>query len=275
MKSFKKLTGTVMCLVIVLWVCSCKKEIAATPSVKHDPTAGVVSQIKNDDGFMPGKYVFFQVIQQPDAIDTTASFSINVFAKFTDDLTGIPVNAGNIVINNSQTITSGAGNLYQYSYDQNTLLKAKSYLGNYVDIQVKGSNVIDSLTRKLYIPRPVFLNNLYKSIFTISNNKSYHFSWNADPQNMFGKVLIQVDHYPGLPAHDTSINLISVKSLVYTVNDNGNFVIPAADLQRFPVSSYISISISRASDNIWPTDKSQVEFIAVSASTSAPILIKN
>ena len=225
--------------------------------------------------FMPGKYVFFQVMQNADAIDTSASFTINIFGKFTNDITGAIVNAGNIIINNSQIITSGPDNLYQYTYDQNTLPQGKASMGNFIDVQVKGSNSVDSLRRKLYIPKPIFLYNLYKSISTISNNKSYNLSWNPDPQNMFGKVLIQVSYYSGISMYNNPGNPKSVKSLLYTVSDNGSFVIPAADLQRFPVSSYISISISRATDNSWPTDRSHIEYIAVSSAFTSPILVQN
>ena len=170
---------------------------------------------------------------------------------------------GNIIIDNSPNYYHWFPNLYEYKYDQNTQPRGKAAMGNFVDLQVQGSNSVDSLRRKLYIPKPIFLHNLYKSISTISNNKSYNLSWNPDPQNMFGKVYIEISYCPEISHHNNSGNPKSVKSLTYTVNDNGNYSIPAADLKRFPVSSYISISISRASDNSWPTDKSRIEYLAI------------
>jgi hypothetical protein len=273
MRYFNKLTGILLCASIALWITSCKKDI--TPAKNYDPTVGVVSLIKNDMSFMPGKYVFFQVIQNADAVDTSASFTINIFGKFTNEITGGIVDAGNIIINNSQIIRGGPGNLYQYEYDQNTLPQGRASMGNFIDVQVKGSNSVDSLSRKLYIPKPIFLHNLYKSISTISNNKSYNLSWNPDPQNMFGKVLIEVEYQSGVSMYNNPGNPESVKSLIYTVSDNGSLVIPVADLKRFPVSSYISINISRATDNSWPTDRGHIEYIAVSSAFSAPILIQN
>lgn len=273
MRYFKILIGIMSFAFIALWITSCQKEI--TPVQNYDPTVGVVSLIKNDNGFMPGKYVYFLVMQNADAIDTSASFAINVFGKFTDDITGTTVNGGNIIINNSQIITSGSDNLYQYTYDQSSLPRAKLFMGNYIDIRVSGSNAVDSLSRKLYIPKPVFLYNLYKSISTISNNKSYNLAWNPDTQNMFRKVLIQVDYYSGLSLHNNPGNPASVRSLLYTADDDGSFTIPGADLKRFPVSSYISISISRATDNSWPADRSHIEYIAVTSACSSPILVQN
>jgi hypothetical protein len=149
-------------------------------------------------------------------------------------------------------------------------------MGNYIDLQVTGSNAIDSLRRKLYIPKQIFLYNLYKSISTISNNKSYNFSWNPDSQNMFGKVLIQVSYESQLSLYSNPRNPASVPGLSYIASDNGNFVLPAADLKRFPGSSYISIRVSRASDNIWPTTgRSLIEYIAVSSAFTSPILVQN
>ena len=272
---YKKLCVTALYIFVALFVYSCRKDIEAIPAKSYDPTVGVVSQLKDDQAFMPGKYIFFQVLQQPDAIDSAASVSINVFGKFSSDITGTPVNAGNILIDHSLAITSGPGNVYQYTYDQNSLSKGKASMGHYIDVQVEGSNAVEPLTRKLYVPGPIFLTGLYKSVSTISNNKSYHVSWNADPQNMFGKVLIQVDYYAGLSVYHNAANPASVKSLVYVTADNGNFIIPATDLQRFPVSSYVSISISRATDNSWPTAKGTIEYIAVSSSLSSPILVEN
>lgn len=255
------------------WLSSCKKDI--TPVKNFDPTVGIVSLIKNEGEIMPAKYVFIQFNQFPDNIDTTTSFSINVFGKFTNDTTGMAVNAGNIIINDLLTINSGPDNLYEYKFDQASLPFGKASMGNYIDLKITGSNAADSLRRKLYIPKPVFLNNLYKSISTISNNTSYNLSWNPDPQNMFGKVLIQVSYYSGLSRYRNRDNPVSIENLVYTVSDKGSFVIPAGDLQRFPVSSYISISISRASDDRWPTDHSHVEYIAVASAFSSPILVKD
>ena len=273
MRYFEKLIYNTLFIFTLAWISSCKKDI--TPPQNFDPTVGVVSLIKNEGEIKPGKYVFFQVLQNADAIDTSASFAINVFGKFTDDVSGAIVNAGNIVINNSLTVNGGPDNLYEYKFDQAALPMGKASLGNFINVQIRGSNAVDSLSRKLYIPKPIFLYNLYKSASTISNNKSYNLSWNPDEQNMFGKVLIQVDYHTGSSQTNNFENPGAVKGLVYTVSDNGSFVIPAADLQRFPVSSYISISISRATDNSWPTNRGHIEYIAVTSAFSSPILIQN
>lgn len=273
MEYFKKLSSITLFAFMALFNASCKKDI--TPVQNIDPTAGVVSLIKNDNGSMPGKYVFVQFNQFPDNIDTSTSFTINVFGKFTNDTTGATVNAGNIIINNSQIITGGSDNLYRYTYDQGTLPRGKASMGNFIDLQVTGSNSVVPLTKKLYIPKQIFASSLYVTTQTISNNKSYNLVWNTDSQNMFGKVLIQLSYYPGLSLHNNPGNPESVQGLSYIVSDNGSFVIPAADLRRFPVSSYISISISRASDNIWPTDRSHIEYIAVASAFTSPVLVQN
>lgn len=275
MAYFKKFTIIAFYAFNVLWIISCKKDIQVTPAKNYDPTVGVVSLIKNDNQFLPAKYIFFQVLQNADAIDTSTSFGINVFGKFTDDVSGTIVNAGNIIINNSQKITSGPDNLYQLTYDQNIWPKAKSFMGNFIEVQVTGSKDVDSIKRKLYIPKPLFLYGYYKSISTISNNKSYVLSWNADSQNMFGKVLIQLSYYSGLSVTNNPRNPTFVPGLQYTVGDNGSFVIPASDLKRFPASSYISISISRATENSWPTSRGQIEYIAVTSAYSSPILVQD
>ncbi len=128
MAYFKKFTIIAFYAFNVLWIISCKKDIQVTPAKNYDPTVGVVSLIKNDNQFLPAKYVFFQVLQNADAIDTSTSFGINVFGKFTDDVSGTIVNAGNIIINNSQKITSGPDNLYQFTYDQNTSCQRQNHL---------------------------------------------------------------------------------------------------------------------------------------------------
>jgi hypothetical protein len=273
MRYFKNLIGATLFAFIVLVITSCKKDI--TPIKSYDPTEGIVSLIKSENTLMPSKYVFFQFNQFPDNIDTSTLLSIHVFGEFTNDTTGSIINAGNIIINNSQIITSSPDNHYKYTYDQITLPLGKASMGNFIDLQVTGSNCVDSLRKKLYIPKPIFIHNLYKSISIISNNNSYNLSWNPDSQNMFGKVLIQVSYNSQLSLYNNRGNPTSVQDLSYIVSDNGSFVIPAADLKRFPVSSYISISISRASDNTWPTDRSQIEYIAVSRASTAPVLVQN
>ncbi len=92
---------------------------------------------------------------------------------------------------------------------------------------------------------------------------------------MFGKVLIQLSYYSGLSVTNNPRNPTFVPGLQYTVGDNGSFVIPASDLKRFPASSYISISISRATENSWPTSRGHIEYIAVTSAYSSPILVQN
>ena len=273
MRFFKKLMGTTLFAAQLFWITSCKKDV--TPIKNFDPTVGIVSLIKNEGEIMPGKYVFVQFNQFPDNIDRSTSFTINVFGKFINDTTGAVLNAGDIIINNSQIITRGPDNRYQYTYDQSALPGGKASMGNFIDLQVTGSNSVVPLTKKLYIPKQIFTNNLYVTTRTISNNKSYNLIWNADSQNMFGKILIQVSYNSLLSLHSNTGNPASVESLIYTVSDNGSFVIPVSDLRRFPVSSYISISLSRASDNIWPTDRGRIEYIGVSSAFTSPILVQN
>src|SRR5258705_12603687 len=115
MRYFEKLIYNTLFIFALVWISSCKKDI--TPPENFDPTTGVVSLIKNEGEIKPGKYVFFQVLQNADAIDTSTSFASNVFGKFTDDVSGTIVNAGNIVINNSLTVNGGPDNLYEYKFD--------------------------------------------------------------------------------------------------------------------------------------------------------------
>src|SRR4029079_7827102 len=141
---------------LAFWLSACKKDI--TPVKNFDPTVEIVSLIKNEDEIMPAKYVFVQFNQFPDNVDTTTSFNINVFGKFTNDTTGAVVNAGNIIINDRLSVGSGPNNLYEYKFDQASLPFGKASMGNYIDLEITGSNAADSLRRKLYIPKPVFLN---------------------------------------------------------------------------------------------------------------------
>jgi hypothetical protein len=273
MTTSKILLHTSLFMVALASVVSCKKEISQPEN--HDPTVGVVSLIKNVGEIRPSKYVFVEILQQADAIDTAASFGLSVFGNFEDERTGALLNAGKIIINDSIVVTSGPGNSYEYRLANTAMHLPHDYPGKSISVQVTGSNTVDSLKRKLYIPQPIFLYQLYKSIATISNNRSYNLSWNADAQNMFGKVLIRVDYFKGLSQSNNPANPPAVDGLTYTVNDNGGFVIPAVELQRFPVSSYISITISRATDNLWQTPGGHIEYIAVTNAYTAPILVKN
>jgi hypothetical protein len=116
----------------------------------------------------------------------------------------------------------------------------------------------------------------------IYNNQNRRLTWQPDPNNMFGKVLIQVIYYSSLSQYSNKTNPREVAGLKYIVDDNGRFDIPAFDLARFPVSSYVSINISRAHTyTVYATRgsgaaaRTRVEYISVITGHTSPLLVSH
>lgn len=250
----------------------CKKEGPFQKNV-GGPLA-VFGKISSPQDYGVKNYIALLFSEHPGYIDSNYKYSLTVFAKFLNNNTTLN-SAGVLSVNNFAFISPDANNNYAYNSQVADVNKVKEMYGNRIPISVAGNGSVNSETENLYVPRRIFNYNLDSILPTLANNKPHTLTWTADPQNIFGKVVIQLTYLQSNSIDNNPNNPSKVEALLYTPLDNGSFTIPATDLARFPVSSFVMLSISRATDNFFPIPQPPIDYIAIVSADSSPILILN
>jgi len=83
-------------------------------------------------------------------------------------------------------------------------------------------------------------------------------------------VQIQLSYFKELSQGNIPSLPDAIDDLIYTVTDNGSFIIPTIDLKRFPKGSYVGLSISRAFNKT----VGGIAYIAVTEAHTIPLLIE-
>jgi hypothetical protein len=200
-------------------------------------------------------------------LNRDSSYSIQAFAKISDN--GVPINAGQLSIG-STVINAGPDNLYKYTY---SLPTGKALFGSSVNVQI---NPLSAPQQRLLgnkiivVPKEIFPSTMSLPKSNVDRTNNYNLNWAPDPNNQFQKVQIQVSYYKGISQYNAAGMPNSINDLVYTVTDNGSFVIPQADLARYPKGCYIGISISRA----WLDNTSgNIAYVAITEAHTVPLLV--
>jgi len=196
------------------------------------------------------------------------SYKVDGFARFTDN-EGNVINRGALKINN-KIINGGINNSYDFEYRDTEYNEGKNLYGKKIQIEIQGNKGIESVKTNIETPQELFpptVNNLPSSV--IDRNSNYPLYWNPDPSNEFHKVQIQLTYYKGLSQHNISSMPNAIESAIYTVNDNGFFLIPKNDLQRFPEGAYIVLSIGRASTS----NTGNIEYLVIALAKTIPLLV--
>lgn len=222
-----------------------------------------LSKIKN--------YVVMRLSYEANTLDSlrTSSYKISGFAKFENE-NGQKINRGNIVINGTSFFPAENNN-YEFEFSGKHYEEGKRLFGKKIQIELK-DNEETKKSESAFITVPMELwpptvQNFPSSV--IDRNSNYPLSWTPDPNNEFHQVQIQITYYKGLSQYNDSAMPSEVSSCVYTVNDNGFFVIPSNDLRRFPSGSYVQLSIGRASTN----NTGNVAYLVVAHAQTIPLLV--
>ena len=245
-----------------------------------DQAQGAMRELEDDPDSVVTNYIAVSVHQYPYQTDPNERNSVDIFANFVDSASGARVAAGDITIDGARTVSQGTNGDYSFKYDASNMSEGMGLLGRNINISIGGSGSIAGRTSTLYVPVEITPYLMYTPQPEIYNNQNRRVTWQPDPNNMFGKVLIQVIYYPSLSQYSNRSNPARVEGLKYTVDDNGRFDIPAFDLSRFPVSSYVNISISRATSYTVvatrtndPASRTRVEYISVITGHTSPLLV--
>lgn len=189
-------------------------------------------------------YFVLKVDQTLNAYDTVNSYGISSYAKFIDD-NGNNVNVGNISVG-GQAMSPGVNNYYELAFTGPLLQTGKSFIGNQVQINIPGGGDYPAMNKIIYLPKNMITTGLSYPYDRLIKNQNLTLNWTPDVNNVFRKCLIQLFYYPALSKIDNPNFPNSINSLVYTVNDNGQFTIPASAFSAFPIGSSVGIIIARA-----------------------------
>lgn len=217
-------------------------------------------------------YILLRSEQTVNSFSFDSSFETTAHAIFKDG--SIYKNAGNLMINSRQ-ITPQSNNFYDFSYTNVNFAEGKSLLGTSINLGVTGSAEVESFSRSAYVPTQIITTNLQLPSSTVNRNQNLTLRWNPDPNSLWGKVVIQISYYTGLSQLGNPSLPHSISPLLYTVTDNGAFTIPSTDLQSFPATSYIGISIGRGTENniTLPNTRRLIYYFTIVDAKTIPLLV--
>lgn len=248
--------------VVVITTISCSKK-SKTAAEKEDAILSVMKGVPLDESEVY-TYVLLVNSQTENPNGTEPLNEISVMGAFQDE-SGNFVSAGDMSINGRNVPLTGS-NGYQFKYTGADLPEGRGLIGNEVDISLSGSAEYPASRRTVYVPANIISGFIWTPYSTIRRNVGYALNWYPDPNSLNGKMYIQVSYY-GLYSRIEDRSLPrTISPLVYTVDDNGSFTIPAADLARFPYNGYISIGMARGVQYTatGPTTRKKMHYFTIS-----------
>jgi hypothetical protein len=257
-------------LLIALAVWSCNKNNKPGSS----PEDAVLSVLKGgspeEDGIY--NYVLINNSQTDVPGATEPSNEISVLGAFHDG-SGASTSAGDITVN-SRAVGLNGKPAYEFKYTGANQAEGKMLIGQNIQVGLTGSPEYAARSRTVYVPANIISYTMYTPSNTIRRSVNYPLRWSPDPNNLNGKMYIQVSYYgvysridnPGLPR--------TIDPIVYAIDDNGSFTIPAADLQRFPIGGYVTIAMARGVEYIDPgVPRTRVHYFTISDYQTLPLQV--
>jgi len=213
-----------------------------------------------------------QVTNKADSND----YQISVAAAFIDSNSNKLQGVSDLLVN-QRGISRAVDNSYNFGYNNTPFFdEGLSLFGSEVTIKIKGFAEADTLTESVYLPKRVVK---WISDFPdfVDHSKDLNLSWETDELNPWGNVIIQAYYYPGLSQINDSSLPKEIQPLNITTPDNGNYTISVNDLLRFPVHSYIGISIARGTQvvSLLPISHKRIFFFSSSSASTPPLLVSN
>lgn len=246
---------------------NCSKEID-----EMSPEEILATVISGGSGDVVENYVLFRSEQTVNSFSFDSSFEITANAIFKDGTNY--KNAGNLVIATRQ-IPSLPNNFYDFTYSNGNFSEGKSLLGTTINMGVTGSAQVEAFSRTAYVPNQIITTNLQLPSSTVNRTQNLTLRWNPDPSSLWGKVVIQISYYTGLSQLSNPSLPNSIEPLLFTVTDNGAYTVSSTDLQRFPATAYIGISIGRGTENsiTLPNTRRKVYYFTIVDAKTIPLLV--
>ncbi len=237
----------------VIVVCGCTKK------AKPEPTPGEIlsSVIKGEipEGEEIYNYVLVTNSQVESFTGEEPVNKISVMGAFNND-EGKSVSAGEMQVNNRK-IDLNDMKSYQLKYADDLLEEGKALIGHDAEISFSGSPEYTARRRTVYVPANIISYTNYLPTAVISQSQDRSLKWTPDPNNLNGKMYIQVSWYGVYSRFDDPTLPKSIDPLVYETEDDGAFTIPAANLQRFPLNGYVNITMARGIEYVDPSTMSR------------------
>ncbi len=218
-------------------------------------------------------YVLISGNQVTNKSDTN-DYQISIAAAFIDSNTNKITGVGDLSVND-RNIIPGADSTYNFGYNNTPFFQeGLSLFGTNIKIRIHGKNEADTVSKTVYLPKKIVkLVSDFPEVLDLSKSLTLH--WVPDEQNSWGKVIVQVYYYPNLSQHSDSSLPKDVKPLNYTTIDNGSFTVSPPDLMRFPLNSFVGISIARGTQNValLPISQKRVYFFSSSSASTVPMQV--
>jgi len=218
-------------------------------------------------------YVLINANQVTNRADSN-DFHIAIAAAFVDSNNHRITGVDNLLVNN-KPISMNVDSTFQFDYkEQSDLSEGIALYGTNVLITVKGKTDADTVTSTVYLPKKI-VRVVSDFPAVISQSSDLTLSWIADPGNPWGNVIIQMYYYSDL-SQDNSPDLPQqVKTLNFTVADNGSYTISKKSLNTFPLKSYVGITIARGTQNqaVLPVSKKRIFYFSNSSASTPPLYV--
>jgi hypothetical protein len=259
-------------LILILLLYSCSKTENAIPSKYVDAT---LYSMLTTDSITVNNYVLISSNQIANTLDS--NFAISACAAFTDSITHKLVNVNSLMVNSTSVPRNSTDSTYYFSYSGSYLNTGLALAGRNAQVKIQGVSSSDTLSSSIYVPK-----NLVKLTSDFPDNRLSIYDplvlkWIPDSNTAWANVVIQVSYYSTLSRWSDPSLPANIKTLTYTVPDNGNYTIPASALQRFPAKSYIGISLGRGSqvEGVLPISKKRIVFFGIASANTPPIYRTN
>ncbi|HTS45148.1 MAG TPA: hypothetical protein VMH01_12180 [Puia sp.] len=218
-------------------------------------------------------YVLINANQVTNLSDTN-EFHIDISAAFVDSNNNRITGVDNLSVN-KQVIDRSVDSTYSFDYAQSGYLnEGLALFGTNVIITIKGSSDADTASQTVYLPKRI-VQAITDFPNAVNTTKDLTLKWIPDPNNTWGRVIIQIYYYGNLSQRTDSTLPSQLKTVNYTVADNGIYTIPSHDLQGFPDKSYISIAIARGTQTevVLPVSRKRVFYFSNSSASTPPLMV--
>ncbi len=257
---------------------SCKKATERGLTQEQILSVATGADSTEEGSYRIDSYIILKSSYHENAADTN-SYRIELLGKIIEDtVTKRLLSVGSLSVDGRTPINQSSDGSYYYNYTDNDPDGGKGLFGKEISFDAGGSSDIEGHRRTMYVPNQLFTNNFlnYGMRSHISKSQNYPINWYSDPNNPFGKVLIQVTYHPSISRIDFAGAPSSMPLHKYEVADNGSFYIPASHLAGYPVGSVISISLSRANYTDYYANnvrRTKIVYITVVESRTIPLYV--
>jgi hypothetical protein len=193
------------------------------------------------------------------------------------------VDVGTVIVGGFQLLKENAStNCLNYELDNaNAFDDLSTLFGSSIQASLSGSSGYSNAAynfnsiQKLNISSLLLTQSIagFTEMGVISKNDGYTVTWNADPNNQSGNVVVLLSYSDFLSKQiDPSLTASKFSHHIITADD-GSYTISQQDLATFPINGYVELIVGRGNITQWNNYGKVIDLISISRDNQDFVLI--